>query len=109
MAAARKAGNYEIPFDKAGNQLHYPDHNVHEWRANEEFEDTLTYAGYGRGRSAAFFCFKRANGKIVNVFMRDFEDMVPNMTMGQITGRFRFVKRGQNYGCVLVQFLAPKT
>ncbi len=36
-------GEYEIPFDKNGNQMDYEGWNVHEMVPNHEFEDTLTY------------------------------------------------------------------
>jgi hypothetical protein len=112
---AAKKGNYPIPFDKDGNQQHYaeswwvrnPDGTNGragpEWRDNVPFQSTLTYAGYSRGRSAAYLDFTDANGKSVVVFMKDFEGMVPHMVKGQVTGTFQFTKRGMNYGCQLVE------
>lgn len=107
---ARK-GDYRIPFDAKGNQLHYPEtyswtngkRDEVEWRDNAPFEATLSYDGYSRGRSAAYFDFKDQNGKTVVVFMKDFEAMVPHMSKGAVAGTFVFTKRGMNYGCQLVE------
>lgn len=99
-----KRGEYEIPVDKDGNQLHYPDSwgaNGCAWRQNEEFEDTLTYQGYRRGRSAAYFEFRRKSGAKVTMFLKDFESAIPKMVRGKIGGRWTFCKRGANYGVQL--------
>jgi hypothetical protein len=110
-----KKGNYQIPFDQEGNQQHFAsswwvkrDDGSHgregpNWRDNVPFETTVTYAGFSRGRSAAYLDFTDQNGKTVVVFMKDFEGMVPHMVKGQVTGTFQFTKRGQNYGCQLVK------
>lgn len=120
--AKAKPGNYLIPFDKNGNQMHwaanevtvrqfrekygadcyYPDAAA-EWRTNEPFEDTLTYESYGRGRSAAYFTFTRSDGAEVSVFMTDLDSMMPHVHAGKVTGRFAFQKRGQNYGCTMLE------
>jgi len=69
---------------------------------NYIFEDTLTYDHYARGRSAAYFIFKRSDGRTVSVFLTDFEPIVSQMVKGEITGKFTFCKRGANFGCKLI-------
>jgi hypothetical protein len=97
---AKKVGDYQIPFDKDGNQMHYPESwRQPEWRDNTPFQDTLEYQSFNRGRSAAYFLFKRANGTQVTVFLKEMSEMIPRMVNGKITGTFAFVKRGENYGC----------
>ncbi|MGJ4945102.1 hypothetical protein ACQR1W_31390 [Bradyrhizobium sp. HKCCYLS1011] len=108
-------GQYQIPFDKDGNQQHYaegswitgengrPQRVGPEWRDNAPFVTTLTYVGYSRGRSAAYFDFKDHNGKLVVVFLKDFEDMIPHLVKGSVSGSFKFIKRGMNYGCQLIE------
>jgi hypothetical protein len=107
-----KTGNYRIPFDRDGNQQHYPErwyvgkypnHKPEgpDWRDNEPFDDTLTYSGYRRGRSAAYFEFTRSDGKAVTMFLKDFEGLIRQMVSGKVSGRFVFTKRGQNYGVKL--------
>lgn len=99
---AKTVGTYEIPFDKEGNQLDYGGW-AHEMVPNHEFEDTLTYQSCGRGRSSVGFTFTRTDGRTVNVFLKDMNKWIPQMAGGKITGKFTFVKRGQNYGCTQVE------
>jgi hypothetical protein len=114
----KKKGDYQIPFDKDGNQQDYPERQWYckgdksyykypEWRDNVEFEDTLTLETYGRGRSSVTFTMRRKNGKTVSVFVSDFCDMAKSRAFGEfdagaITGRFTFCKKGANYGCRMV-------
>lgn len=113
----KKIGKYDIPFDEDGNQLHYADV---KWDGtykpggacnmvpncvmlpNTPFQDTLTFKGFERGRSAAYFHFERESGKQVCVFLKEMEDIIPQMVHGKVTGTFQFIKRGQNYGCALI-------
>jgi len=100
---AKKTGDYEIPFDKNGNQLDYDGWGVHERVANHEFTDTLTFKSASRGRSAVGFEFARKDGRTVNVFLRDMEKWIHTLRDGVISGKFTFIKRGANYGCTLVE------
>jgi hypothetical protein len=106
-----RTGNYLIPFDSDGNQQHYPERSYEpvpgtdrtrivdpDWRPNFEFEDTLTYEGFSRGRSAAYVLFRRGDGKRVTMFLKELDELMPRMCGGHVTGRFTFIKRGQNYG-----------
>jgi hypothetical protein len=112
----KKIGKYDIPFDADGNQMHYAEHGwdgtynqsgscnhvaKYTMQPNDPFPDTLTFKGYQRGRSAAYFHFERENGKGVCVFLKEMEAMIPLMVHGKITGTFQFIKRGQNYGCAI--------
>lgn len=97
-----KTGDYDIPFDKDGNQLDYPGWNDPTWVANHEFTDTLTYVSYGRGRSSVTFEFAREDGRTVSMFVTDLDSVLPIMANGKLTGRFTFTKRGQNYGVRMI-------
>ncbi len=89
--------NQWVPFGN-GNQLHYPDYHGQDingkwiskvvWNANEVFHDTLIYEGFERGRSAAYFMFRRKSnsGKVV-VFLKDLEPMFMLMQKGRVTVR----------------------
>lgn len=104
----KPVGDYEIPFDCKGNQQHYPESwRGLEWRPNDQFTETLTFQDYRRARSAAYFVFARIDGTLVTMFLKDFEEVVPHMVKGVVTGTFRFVKRGQNYGCSLMTVEQP--
>jgi hypothetical protein len=109
-----KKGDYLIPFDRDGNQQHYPSawyEGIYpdsrrvepDWRNNDPFEDELTFVSFSRGRSAAYLDFKRKGGTSVTVFLKEFVDMVPHLVGGVVKGRFQFIKRGQNYGCILLE------
>lgn len=107
-----KKGDYQIPFDINGNPQHYPEswwdgaypNRVSvgpDWRENKPFVDTLTYSGYGRGRSSAVLCFTGNNGTEYTMFLKDFDACALFMRGGQITGTWWFTKRGMNYGVQL--------
>lgn len=98
-----RTGNYQIPFDADGNQLHYPDRRDVQWRDNVPFQAKLTYAGFSRGRSAAYLDFTDQNGKAITFFLKDFEKVIPHLIGGAVTGTFIFTKRGTNYGCQLIE------
>ena len=106
--------NYQIPFDKSGNQQDYPS----SWYVGEypnhkavgpnfvdnfEFTDTLTYRTYGKGRSSIGFEMVRSDGTTVNMFVSDFHIVISHMVNGKVTGRFTFIKKGMNYGCKLLE------
>jgi hypothetical protein len=108
----KKKGGYHIPFDKNGNQLHYPDPSYDFssgsrvqvgpiWKNNDPFSDTLTFESYSRGRSAAYFRFRRSDNTQVCMFLSDMTDAIPHMVNGKLTGNFQFTKRGMNYGVQL--------
>lgn len=103
---AKKTGNYQIPFNsETGDQLHYPElyfGGKLEMRDNFEFEDTISFDTYLRGRSAAYFIFKRSTGEKLVVFLTDMCDMIPRMVEGKVTGTFTFTKRGANFGTKIV-------
>jgi len=125
VTMAKKVGKYQSPFDDEGNQLHYPEFKwvqdpdfkppegqiwwprgrsvVQGMRDNFEFDDVLVYQDFRRGRSAAYFEFKRKSTDTdVTVFLKELHDMIPFMVRGEVTGRFTFIKRGENYGCTIL-------
>lgn len=94
---------WQIPFNSRGDQVAYPSENT-ELRPNFEFQDVLIYHGFERGRSAAHMVFKRERAEtLVRVFLKEFEGFVPHMRAGKVSGRFTFCKRGQNFGCILLE------
>lgn len=105
---------YLIPFDDKGNQMHYADPFVHlsghtdsnDWREPFEFEATICFQGYRRGRSAAYFLFKdQHTGVEYTMFLTDMEATISHMVRGSVNGRWGFVKRGMNYGISLIEAL----
>lgn len=97
--------SYKIPFNEYG-MIRY-EHDGHlfaeRWEENYQFEDIITYEGYARGRSAAYFFFKGTNDERYYVFLTDFDLMIPFMVKGTVKGKFTFTKRGKNYGIKLLE------
>ena len=109
--------NIKIPFDKnTGNMMdyvgdsyenmqkenyYYPNlKNRTLWKDNYEFEATLSFTSYGRGRSSATFQLTDENGINYNVFMSDMFKIVTtkNINESKVCGKWCFRKQGQNYG-----------
>lgn len=98
---AKKIGEYQIPFNKNGDQLHYPAHytmDTGRWKDNFTFEGVLEITRMERGMSAAYFHAKDQEGRGYTMFMKDLFEALPYMAYGKLTGRFTFTKRGNNYG-----------
>jgi hypothetical protein len=95
----------KVPFDKNGNQEHYPNEwgGHKEYKDNYEFFSTLTFSHFSRGRSAAYAHFIATSGMKCTMFLKDFEESVPYIKNGALTGTFTFVKRGQNFGVKIVK------
>ena len=103
-----------VPFDSSGNQLHYPE-DEYEYKnsvskrtpctmlENFEFDDTLTYVGFQRGRSAAYFIWERANSKKVTMFLKDLDESIKHIVNGKLSGTFTFCKRGANFGVKILK------
>ncbi|AMB18701.1 hypothetical protein BH780_gp118 [Bacillus phage Eldridge] len=71
-----------------------------EWVENRVFPDTLTYTGYGRGRSSAVFYFEGSLGEKYQMFMTDMDDLLKyaGVLNKEVTAWWTYQKRGQNYG-----------
>lgn len=119
-----------VPFDRGGNLLDYSywdlsteekeickrdgkfeifwgrDNTLAEvFVPNFEFEDTLIFTHFSRGRSSVKAHFEsQYTGKKYEMFIRDLEDVIKaNHFVTKLCGRFTFVKRGQNYGVLLLK------
>ena len=70
-----------------------------EWKENFQFQATLVYEGYRKGRSSIAFRFHDLKTNInYSMFISDFDDIVGYLTNGTLTGIFTFIKKGANYG-----------
>jgi hypothetical protein len=68
-----------------------------------EFQDTLTFESWGRGRSSAYFIF-RGNDQQYQTGMDGMTAMIPHMINGVIKGTFCFRKQGTS---IYVHFVKP--
>lgn len=78
-----------------------------EWRPNTIFWARLKFIGIQQGRSRVNGLFEDTTGTRYNVFLRDFEALIPQLDRGLIEGTWTFAKRGANYGLTLVR-LGPE-
>lgn len=102
---------YQAPYDRNGNLMHYPEtqwwyenderhYAPPTWRDPAPFTARLTYQGYKRGRSAAYFQWVDENGRTFPMFLTDIDDILRTRELGPdgITATWVECKRGQNYG-----------
>lgn len=102
-----KTGEYLIPFDKEGNQLHWAnpyEEDLAAWRPNHEFNATLTFEGIHSGRSAKYLSLTDEKGHKYTMFVADLLDLIKRgmVNHGRASERWTFIKRGQNYGVRMV-------
>lgn len=106
----------KVPFAN-GNMLRYYDsfeermaqrngHTVEWVDANVLLNRKLTYKGFGRGRSAAYFEFEDESRKKFYMFMRDLNDLLIHGKFegSSVEGTWRLVKRGANFGIAYADF-----
>lgn len=101
-----------IPFDKkTGNMLDYTwvatgeENAAVTWKENHEFNDTLEFTHFTRGRSSVKAHFKSfTDGKLYEMFLTDFEKVLLSgkLDRTELSGWFTFCKRGANYGIKLI-------
>ena len=103
----KKMGDYKIPFNENGNQMHYGrGYRDVVWKDNFKFIDTIKITGTQRGRSAAYFQAESIeNGKKYTLFISDLLDMLLYTTIekGVVKGTFTFRKRGENFGIAVLE------
>ena len=60
----------------------------------------MTYVGYGRGRSAAYFEFESTEFGKLQMFISDMDKLIKtaNIMGAQVHGRWGFRKQGANIG-----------
>jgi hypothetical protein len=90
---------FKVPYDPDGNLMHHPHawNYTPEWRDRKPFKAALTYVGYERGRSAAWFKWQSPEGHQFPMFMKDVDTLFRNLPFD---GDCVWIecKRGQNYG-----------
>ena len=93
-----------IPFAANGNMLCYAregDRVVAEWRENKPFFATIAFQRITKGRSAVRGVFRDASsGAEYTMFLTELVETIPLLQGGEYTAKFRFVKRGANFGLV---------
>ncbi len=90
------AVKFLIPFDENGNHHTYMYYRLQEFSKDSsyEFEDTLTYKGFERGRSSLNIVWVDSKGKEYRSSMSTLSLHLQQGGGNQISGRFGFKKRG---------------
>lgn len=106
MAAYKWNEGLEVPHFESG-MLGYDSHyGKVRYVKNHIMEMTLKFLHFSRGRSSVKAHFENIdNEQRYEMFITDIEDILLNHKFadGQITGKFVFTKRGQNYGIKLLE------
>jgi hypothetical protein len=108
-----KKKDWKVPLDKNGNLLHYarPPYRSYsgttgtEWVEPFEFDATLMLDRMETGRSAKFVWWTDIqNSKQYPMFVSELMDIIRQgcKAGGVVKGRWKTVKRGQNFGIALV-------
>ena len=102
----------EVPVDKNGNWLAYPDYRQETWEPVRPFFAVMTIDGMETGRSAKRVILKDDKGKKYPMFVSDLIDGIKKGTFdvfseigggsdgegGRISSWWTASKRGANYG-----------
>lgn len=102
------AWDNKIPLDNLGNQIHtvsYYDKNNKNltWIDNSTHKDELRFDKiYKNYNGASYAVFNNIHGLKRFMFMSDFSDAIPKITLGVLQGNFKFTKKGTKFGIKLV-------
>jgi hypothetical protein len=96
----------KVPFEKGTDQMLTYDWGgwACEHRDAPPFVSALQFSHFERGRSSAVAVFNPIDaygtpcGLRYYMFLKDLGDSIPHLKNGVLTGTFKFVKRGANYG-----------
>jgi len=92
------AWDRKVPYDQNGNLLHYVDwRDPSAWKEVYEFDATLTFVRFARGRSAVYAWMRDDEGHEYPLSLNDFEPFVPKLKKGQIAGKWTQKKQGENF------------
>lgn len=108
-----------VPFDAKGNMQSYPEItysrdidgkliSVHpKMKENYEFDATLKFKEVTRGQSACRFILLDEDGHKFFLFPSELLNILKNATVsnGSVSGKWNFVKKGQNYSIRWLQQL----
>lgn len=94
------------PVDKSGNMLEYCGYGTNLPCGEKdivEFEETMTFQYYTKGRSSLRFILKDSKGNVWSMMAQCIDSFVQRSINGVLTGKWVMCKRGQNYGLLIVE------
>ena len=95
------------PVDANGNMLEYDGYLYGATKYSEkdivEFEETMTFQHYTKGRSSLRFILKDSKDKEWSMMAQCIDCFVKQSVKGVLSGKWIMCKRGQNYGLLIVE------
>lgn len=93
------------PVDAKGNMLEYVGYGSQAVAENiiKEFEETMTFQHYTKGRSSLRFILKDSKGREWSMMAQCIDYFVNYSVNGVLSGKWVMCKRGQNYGLLIVE------
>jgi hypothetical protein len=108
------SGDYLIPWDERGNLMPFSKPEwcrpanvppAAAWRPRIEFHATLTLTGTKRHRAGQMFYWRDEDDCTYPMFPNDMRDLILSGAViadGAVKGRWRGIKRAENYGVAWV-------
>ena len=103
LAPSIKPANIKVAFDADGNHVWDGRGRDIHWEEGAPFKGMLTFDHIGRDNSSVQAVFKDvALGQKRTMFISDFEEIVPLLKCGTLTGTFGYHRKGNRTGCYLI-------
>lgn len=96
--------NWQVPFNEDGTPWYWNTLKgiPHHYEDPFEFDAVMNIDTFKRGNSSTKMILRDENNVYYEVFVSDMKEIIINMEHGIISGRFKYVKKGQDYGIKLV-------
>lgn len=93
------------PVDENGNMLEYDGYGSKPTGEKDivEFEETMTFQHYIKGRSSLRFILKDSKGREWSMMVQCIDYFVKHSVNDVLSGKWIMCKRGQNYGLLIVE------
>lgn len=93
------------PVDEKGNMMEYDGYGSKRSGEKDivEFEETMTFKYYTKGRSSLRFILVDSQGREWSMMAQCIDSFVQRSINGVLTGKWIMCKRGQNYGLLIVE------
>ena len=101
LAPSTKPEHIRVAFDGNGNHEWAAWGKDIHWEIGTPFEDILTFDHFGEGFSSIQAVFRNSAGQLRTMFLSDFEEVIPKLVDGKLTGKFEYRRMGNRTGCRL--------
>ena len=91
------------PVDENGNMIDYDGSKRSGEKDIVEFEETMTFQYYTKGRSSLRFILVDSQGREWSMMAQCIDYFVKHSANGVLSGKWIMCKRGSNYGLLIVE------